>query len=212
MKHGLHKKVAEIGGKWPKTAMNSARFKFFLEVVGSSVTEQSFFARPHRQSAYDASISMPRISRFVLRSEQPAFVLSGWAGYCRLTQNCLVAARASAHGWMISFNHKGTRSCSKKPGSSQQSLLSPSQAAWSPTWSALRLAQPQARLPLTPSVLTRLLALPQVWPQACCATTLASAAPQTNTSPAHTGQHTHHERRWGLRPGGVLRSKDLSYV
>lgn len=212
MSANSYQNAVRIGKKWLKQTSKCAFCEFFLAEQSGSATNRAHSTRFRRTSAYDASIAMPHMSRFVLSQEQPAFVRSVWAGIRRSVQICLVGWGHTPHLVASVDQMKGTLLWSKRHGSSQQSLPSPSRAAWNLTLSAPLLVPLQAPSQLTRLVRTRQQLHLLVPLLACFATTLASAARPTNRCAAPDGRTSQIKRRRGFAPAAFLRSKDPAHV
>ena len=204
--------AVSIGGKWLKRAEKNPAFEFCLADQGETATNRPCFTRVNRTSAYDASITAPRISRFVLFQRQPAFVLFVWARIRRTVQFCLVAADATAQCWKSERTNKGKKLCLRKPGLSLRWLLSPSQGAWKPIFSVAQPTLLPAHSLQTRSAQTQPQQHLLVQPLVCCVTTLASAGQHANFFTDPAGSVTSIKRRRASALAAFLRSKDLTHV
>jgi len=124
----------------------------------------------------------------------------------------LAVIAPKTHDSGIEPNTKGKLSCSRNPGFSQQSHLSPWQVASSLTSNAPLSVLPLVRSLRTLSAQIRLQRPSQALLLACSATMPASAAHLTKTFRATTARTTSMSRRRGMTPAAVLRSKELTYV
>lgn len=145
-------------------------------------------------------------------SGQPVPFFGACAKKCRNFIVALVVAPNTVNSLTIEIVNKGTKTCLRKLGLSQQLLLSLSQVVSKLTCSAALLAQPLVQLPLTRSAQTKQqqhLLAPLL---ACCVTTLASAARPAKIFRATPARQTQLNSRQGSSLAAVLRSKDTAYV
>jgi len=154
----------------------------------------------------------PHSYRSVLFAGQPVSFFATCADLCC---NCAIALAAGPRKgalFSIDITKKGTKTCLRKLGSSQQPPHSPLRVAWKPTFSAASLV-PLLALPRPRFwAQTRLQPGLRAHPQACCVTTPVSAAPHAKTSAARIARPSSINRRRGSASAAVLRSKDPMYV
>ena len=143
---------------------------------------------------------------------QPVSFFRHCAKICRNFLIALAVTARTVNLLAIEIITKGTKTCLRKLGSSQQQQQSAWLAAWKQTFSAAQLAQQLVQLQQT--------RLAQTKPQqhllaqllACFATTQASAARLAKTFRAVAARFTNMNSRRGNTSAAVLRSKDLIHV
>jgi hypothetical protein len=132
---------------------------------------------------------------------------------CRNFVVALVATANTVNSLIIVIAKKGTKTCLRKLGSSQQQLHSLWLVVSKLTCSAALLAQLPVQLLQTRSAQTKQRQLLLVRLLAFFATTQASAASLAKTFRAFVkARHTHLNSRRGSSSAAVLRSKDTAYV
>ncbi|MEP0722476.1 MAG: hypothetical protein ABJC34_07200 [Marinomonas sp.] len=154
----------------------------------------------------------PHSCRSVPEKGQPVSFCAFCAEKCR---NFLIALAESALKvdlLAIEIRNKGTKTCLRKLGSSQQLLHSLSRVAWKQICSVALLAQPLVRLLQMRLAQTKRRQHLQAQLLAFCATTQASAARHAKTFRATLARHTIMNSRQGPSLAAVLRSKDTAYA
>lgn len=154
----------------------------------------------------------PHSCRSVPAVAQPASFFAGLAKKCRNLSIALVVPAARVNSLIIAIIAKGTKTCLRKHGSSQQQPHSVWQVVWKQICSVAPLVRPLARSPQTRLAPTKQRQRWLVLLQACCVTTPASAAPHAKTSRAHAARLTDMNSRLGSTLAAVLRSKDPRHV
>lgn len=143
---------------------------------------------------------------------QPVSFFGICAEKCRNFLIALAVAARTVDLLAIDIKSKGTKTCSRKLGSSQQLQHSALRAAWKLISSAVPLAQQPVQLQQTHLAQTRQQQRLLVQPLACCATTQASAARPAKTFRAIVARFIDINSRWGSALAAVLRSKDPRHV
>ncbi len=143
---------------------------------------------------------------------QPVSFFDVCAKKCRNLLVALVVTSNTVELLAIEISNKGTKTCLRKLGSSQQLLHSLSRVAWKQICSVALLAQPPVRLLQMRLAQTKQRQHLQAQLLAFCATTQASAARHAKTFRATLARHTIMNSRQGPSLAAVLRSKDTAYV
>jgi hypothetical protein len=143
---------------------------------------------------------------------QPVPFSAKCAKICRHSDIALVETSATVNLLAIEIENKGTKTCLRKLGLSQQQLHSLWLVAWKLTCSAPQLVQQLAQLPQTALAQTKQQQRLLVQQLVCSATTLVSAARHAKNIRATQARHTIMNSRQGPSLAAVLRSKDTEYV
>ena len=154
----------------------------------------------------------PHSCRFVPRVGQPASFLWDLAEKCRNLLIALAVIACTVNLLTIEITTKGTKTCLRKLGSSQQRLHSAWLVVWKLTCSVAPSVQQLVRLQQTRLVQIKQQQHLPVPPLACCATMQASAARHAKTFRANLARFTDMNSRPGIPLAAVLRSKDPTYV
>lgn len=185
---------------------------FTLRNTQGCAINQSIPQRSRRWSALGTPLQQQGRSRCVSPVGRPTFALTVCAKKRRTRMFSLVVSPTTDHSGGTVSPEKGTKTCLRNPGSSQQLHHSPSLAASKLTCSAAPLAQPLVQSLQTHSAQTQPQQPLPVLPLACCVTTPASAAPHAKTPSARSPRTSLIDRRRGSAPAAILRSKDPIHV
>lgn len=154
----------------------------------------------------------PHSYRSVPFAGQPVPFSDICAKICRSFLIALAIVRHKIELFCIEIINKGTKTCSRKLGSSQQQQHSASLVAWKQIYNALPLVARLVRSPLIRLGSTKQLQPLRALLQLCFATTRASAAQRAKTFRAQAARLIEMNSRQGFALAAVLRSKDPEYV
>ena len=183
-----------------------------LTVTLDCATVMRITQRSFRWSALDTPQRQQYFGRCVFLTKRPTIAARLCARKRRNRDISLVVPRGTAHSWGTVSTYKGTKTCLRKLGSSQQQPHSLWQGAWKQTSSVALSAQPPVQSQLTHLAQTQPQQRLPVRPLACCVTTRASAAQRAKTSTAPDARTSSNNRRRDFPSAAILRLKDPSHV